>query len=1859
MRERCWLITSWSVAASIIEREQMVRKRAIGIAAALMAGVLGFSAPVTAHAAGYGNVSVSKSDGFISIGNNAIERKFSIANGKLKTTEINNKLGGNKLVPGDDSEEFLLESLATATRKEPENALTSVKPGGAAASATGSTVDTSEGALASNAIDGKANTYWASTAQNAGTANLVVGFGSVKTVKTVEYTPRVSGSSYDCTGRVKTYKLEYQDASGAWHTVVENGTMQAAGKTAITLDNAVSAKAIRLTGLTTYHWQAASANKVMNVAELDAKDEGGSSVIVRSASNGWKVTGTSVASNDGGGYAALIDGDFTTYYHSNYGMGEGTNKKLPVDLTIDRGEGANESFQTVGYAARNVKGANGTFKKFEVYVSDKKDDLFKDANKKGNFEVDLSGSYNDDNTCKMTYFELDEAQSGRYVGIRVKAAQGDAYASGAELNLYKEKFSTFETGSGKPTLKTSELELNGEPKVTDTSATINKKKKTGKKISFTFKPVQFGTGNATVTENVVMYDGDHFMRKYLEVESEDKSIRFNYIDGEHLNVKDAQYKWTIPTDKGGVVEMSTERANLGQPIYVNGLFMGSEFPETDTQIVDDLGRMRYWTGKNFDDFSRDGQLTDDGKYVSWQTVCGASHSNGSDNNVIRTDFYSYIKGISKPSEFRIQYNSWFDNMMRIDENNILDSFKAVDKNFSETGVRPLDSYVVDDGWNNYNPTEASVDLQRSGTGKNTAGFWTFNSKFPNKLSTSSSLVEKLGSNFGVWIGPRGGYNFYGQLAGIISAAGNGSKAGGSIDVADQRYVDKFQEMALQWMTDYHVNYWKWDGFADNAQYGAFAQGDGVVGYDENHHHMYGGPSGFYHATDLWEKWIVLFDNVWDKADQLGINNLWISLTCYVNPSPWFLQWSSSIWMQCWADRSEVSNGTLNNKMDNMLTYRDASYYDFVKNHDFQFPLANIYNHDPIYGKEGTGITANSMNGAQFRNYLYMMATRGTAFWELYYSDSIFNNEKYLVNADFLKWAEANYDKLQNSKMIGGNPASGVKLGSGQAAGTQEAYGFSCFNNAGTEGIVSMRNPAATEKTITFKLDAGVGASASGAFKRAIVESYTADGSALGASKDSYNQGETVTVTLKPGETQIWNLSQKGDAKAPAVDSLYIKGADKLRVQTSEHVNNAAFVVKANGEELKLDAKAVKGYADNCTFDITLPKKLDSSDKVEVSAAAGTDASGNKLAGTVAGTYHAKGAIAKASTTTGGKVAGSAKSVEGKNGFSVSTTVNDAKAGMTLLSQGNEWKLGVNADGKATFTVNGTTTTSDIAVTGGTATIVGVRENNGMLKVYVNGVLAGSAYMGAKNVDHAVKAGDIAAGTGATQTSVKISDRALGYDEVPASALADLVKLVEEKKDIVSDASWSQAGMDALLADAKGKLNAPTAEQKAAYDALYAGYLKLVPEAKVVNLALNVGPEAAWVDGSNGSVTNSGRPLSVATDGKVDDTESYAIFGDDNKDGGSYMQVDLGSSCMIGGVNLWRYWKDNRTYNATALVVANKADFSDKQVLYYSGDSDVYNLGVNPTESLYAETSAGKELFKADENARTAAVKARYVRLYGHGVKGGSKENHVVELQVIGKHILADPYGLSEEDGLNEQIVKAQTAQNNADKYESVDGLAEPLAAAQAVVERVNKGEAVTFGDVRAAHDALAAAIDTLVEKAPVVKVTVTIDNGDGTSTKVEVNKGDKLAKPADPVRDGYTFGGWFSDEACTKAFDFDAAVEGDMTVFAKWTKNKTDGDNSGGNGGNGGNGGSTDNNGNGGNNSGNGGNAGGGNSGNGGANNGGTSDNAGNNASNGQNGASNKKLPGTGDSSIVAIAGCAAVGAVAMAAGIWMCKRLS
>lgn len=91
---------------------------------------------------------------------------------------------------------------------------------------------------------------------------------------------------------------------------------------------------------------------------------------------------------------------------------------------------------------------------------------------------------------------------------------------------------------------------------------------------------------------------------------------------------------------------------------------------------------------------------------------------------------------------------------------------------------------------------------------------------------------------------------------------------------------------------------------------------------------------------------------------------------------------------------------------------------------------------------------------------------------------------------------------------------------------------------------------------------------------------------------------------------------------------------------------------------------------------------------------------------------------------------------------------------------------------------------------------------------------------------------------------------------------------------------------------------------------------------------------------------------------------------------------------------------------------------------------------------------------------------------------------------------------------------------------------------------------------------------------------ISFNTGEGSKVDFQTTAANgSVTKPADPTREGYTFAGWYTDEACTKAYKFDAAVTADMTLYAKWTKKATD--NNGGSGGNGGSNGNGGNSGNG------------------------------------------------------------------------------
>ena len=73
---------------------------------------------------------------------------------------------------------------------------------------------------------------------------------------------------------------------------------------------------------------------------------------------------------------------------------------------------------------------------------------------------------------------------------------------------------------------------------------------------------------------------------------------------------------------------------------------------------------------------------------------------------------------------------------------------------------------------------------------------------------------------------------------------------------------------------------------------------------------------------------------------------------------------------------------------------------------------------------------------------------------------------------------------------------------------------------------------------------------------------------------------------------------------------------------------------------------------------------------------------------------------------------------------------------------------------------------------------------------------------------------------------------------------------------------------------------------------------------------------------------------------------------------------------------------------------------------------------------------------------------------------------------------------------------------------------------------------------------------------PVIKSAhwITYDSQGGSIVEpVYVLSGSNTAEPAKPKRAGYTFGGWYTNKACTQAFTFGSTLSESITLYAKWT----------------------------------------------------------------------------------------------------------
>ena len=592
-----------------------------------------------------------------------------------------------------------------------------------------------------------------------------------------------------------------------------------------------------------------------------------------------------------------------------------------------------------------------------------------------------------------------------------------------------------------------------------------------RRVEFVFEPYRFSGAEITFIVSVEIEDDKHYMRKFIEVMIPLESqhlVTIDYIDCEHLCFDESEAHWSVPKMKKAY--LSEYHSALGQPFYIDGMFFGSEFPLAENKIKDSTGYIRYFCGKRFDTLNLNCSHT----FKTHATVAGAGES--AEFSGVQNGFFDYIRDIARDTYPRFQYNSWYDNMLNITEENIEKSFYEVEKNLSKALVPPLDSYVVDDGFADY-----------------TAPFWQFNEKFPQGFSKVSRFVRAFSSDFGLWLGPRGGYGPHTPRFGLkMEKAGTGgyNVKANDVCVASRDYIKNVRDYLVDMTEKYGINYWKLDGFLLKAC------------PSKRHGHINGGFMDMYQYTEAWEGWIDIFKKLHIVREKNG-RDMWINQTSYCNASPWFLQWANSLWMQNSDDMGKIEITDKNSDLtlsdaDSLLTYRDSRYYDFFRVRNYQFPAEYLYNHDPIYGNEAK----ISMSDSNFRKYLFFMSARGNAFWELYYSYNMLNSAKWRINSDAIRFVRENFEILRKSKMFGGNPENG------------EIYGYSAWQT--DRGIAALRNPSPRKITYRLNLNAEI-------FAPETANNLTAyyilpyDN---GKIEGEFNLGDSIDLNLEPYEAVI-------------------------------------------------------------------------------------------------------------------------------------------------------------------------------------------------------------------------------------------------------------------------------------------------------------------------------------------------------------------------------------------------------------------------------------------------------------------------------------------------------------------------------------------------------------------------------------------------------------------------------------------------------------------------------------------------------------------------------------------------------------------
>jgi hypothetical protein len=405
----------------------------------------------------------------------------------------------------------------------------------------------------------------------------------------------------------------------------------------------------------------------------------------------------------------------------------------------------------------------------------------------------------------------------------------------------------------------------------------------------------------------------------------------------------------------------------------------------------------------------------------------------SPNPHVKLWFWKYLDRIRvAPLKPFLLYNSWYDvrapEIVKspahvINDKNLLRIIESFKKEMVETHGLKLDAFVLDDGW----------DVYKSD--------WVLSKpQFPRGLAPVSDVLKEIGTNLGMWFGPIGGYSNRTWRIEWMRDHGYevipGREEGrGQLCLAGKRYRQLFKKRVLDFVRNYSVGYYKWDGIQFSCS-------------EPDHGH----PIGVYSRRAVMESVIDLCRSV--RAEN---PNIFLNVTSGTWLSPWWVKYANTIWMQ--GSDYGYANVPSISRRDGAITYRDYVLFEDYGKNDFWFPIANLMTHGIIKGNlQKLGGEAEPLD--KFTDNALLYFARGVSMWELYVSPDLLTDGEWNALAKSIRWARDRFEVLRSTEMIGGDP------------GESQAYGYVHF--AGKRGIVAARNPSIQPQTLKASLSSSLG-----------------------------------------------------------------------------------------------------------------------------------------------------------------------------------------------------------------------------------------------------------------------------------------------------------------------------------------------------------------------------------------------------------------------------------------------------------------------------------------------------------------------------------------------------------------------------------------------------------------------------------------------------------------------------------------------------------------------------------------------------------------------------------------------------------------